>query len=54
MRDLVEVFMHRDGMLLIEAIQYVNDLRLRVLDGEDPEEILLEEGLELDYVFELI
>ena len=54
MRDLVEVFMHRDGMLLIEAIQYVNDLRLRVLDGEDPEEILLEEGLELDYGFELI
>ncbi len=26
----------------------------RVMDGEDPEEILFEEGLEPDYVFDII
>jgi len=37
-----------------EAHELVVEMRLRVEDGEDPEEVLYEEGLEPDYVFDLM
>jgi hypothetical protein len=30
------------------------EMRARVNEGEDPEEVLYEEGLEPDYIFDLI
>lgn len=53
--SLVTILMRRDGLSKDEATAMVNDARLRVAEGEDPEEILLEEfGLEPDYIFQLI
>ena len=37
-----------------EALDLIAEMRERVLDGEDPEEVLFEEGLEPDYVFDLL
>ena len=54
MGRLVEIFMHRDKMTKREAIAQVKEMRDRVWDGEDPEEVLYEQGLEPDYVFDII
>lgn len=51
---LIEAFMNKDGMTEAEATAHVQELKERVYDGEDPEEILFEEGLEPDYVMDLI
>jgi hypothetical protein len=37
-----------------EANDIIVEMRSRVEDGEDPEEILFDEGLEPDYVFDLL
>lgn len=37
-----------------EAKQIVNEMRNRVIDGEDPEDVLMDYGLEPDYVFEIL
>ncbi len=37
-----------------EADGIVSEMRERMLNGEDPEEILLEYGLEPDYVFDIM
>ena len=49
---LYEVFKHR-GMTDTQAREMLEEMRERVWEGEDPEEILAEEGLEPDYVFDL-
>lgn len=51
---LVKIFMERDGMSEKEAQEYVQELQDRAADGEDPEELLYDEGLEPDYVFDLL
>jgi hypothetical protein len=53
--DILSVLVRRDGLSPQEANELLSELKNRVLDGEDPEEILSEElGLEPDYVFDLI
>lgn len=54
--SVIKVLIGRDGMSRLEAEQVVRNIRKRVLiDGENPEEILLNElGLEPDYIFDLI
>lgn len=42
------------GYTLQEAEEVYNTMVERVFDGEDPEEVLYEEGLEPDYVFDLL
>jgi len=37
-----------------QADEMIKEMHDRVLDGEDPEEILYEEGLEPDYVIDLL
>lgn len=37
-----------------DAKEIINEMRQRVYEGENPEEILYEIGLEPDYVFDLI
>ena len=52
---IVAVLVRRDGISEREATEMVKEAKQRVLEGEDPEEVLYEEfGLEPDYVFELI
>jgi len=54
--SLIKVLMERDGMERLEADYLIRAARKRVLmDGEDPEKILLDEfGLEPDYITELL
>lgn len=53
--SIVDILVRRDGMRLDEAKALVRHARERVAEGEDPEEILLEEfGLEPDYIFQLL
>lgn len=37
-----------------EADELIGEMRERVLDGEDPEEVLEDEGLEPDYVLDIL
>jgi hypothetical protein len=54
MSDLKKVLMNRYEMTSSEADKFIKELRERVLDEEDPEEVLYEIGLEPDYVLDLI
>ena len=54
MTELVRVLMDRDGISKKEAQAIRNEMMERVWDGEDPEEVLYEEGLEPDYVFDIL
>jgi len=53
--DLIDTLVWRDAISTAEAEEQVQDARQRVLDGENPEDILFEEfGLEPDFVFDLM
>jgi len=55
LETLKEVLIRRDGMAPWQADDAISAARERVWEGEDPEEILLEEfGLEPDYIFDLL
>ena len=55
MTTVEKILMRRDGYTREEAREALKEARQRVLDGEDPEEILHEDfGLEPDYVFDLM
>lgn len=55
MKSLKETIIERDGLTPEEADEQINDAIQRVIEGEDPEEILYEEfGLEPDYIFDLL
>ena len=52
---LKQVLMRRDGLSAAEADELIDEARERVLEGEDPEEILHDDfGLEPDYIWDLI
>lgn len=50
----VERVLIQDGMTAEEAREELISLRKQVAEGEDPEELLYEIGLEPDYIFDLI
>ena len=52
--ELHRALMSGHNLNFEEAHELVVEMRLRVEDGEDPEEVLYEEGLEPDYVFDLM
>lgn len=55
METLKEILMRRDGLSAAEAQDLIDEARERVLEGEDPEEILHDDfGLEPDYLWELL
>lgn len=55
MESLKEVLMRRDEMTSEEADEQIKDMRKEILeDGRDPEDVLYDVGLELDYIFDLI
>jgi len=51
---LVKTFMDRENLTRDEAEDAVDELRDRVEDGESPEDVLEDEGIESDYVLELV
>lgn len=52
--ELIKIFMNRDGMTLSEAEEQVNWMKEQVAQGENPEDVLYDEGLEPDYILELL
>lgn len=53
--NIKQVLIKRDGMTSQEADKEIKQLRQRVWDGENPEEILFNElRLEPDYIMDLI
>jgi len=54
METLKEVLMYRDRLTSEEAEDVIQEARVAVYEGDDPEEVLAELGLEPDYVFDLI
>lgn len=55
MANLKEVLMKRDKLTEAEADELIIEAKQRVLDGDDPEQVLEEEfGLEPDYVFDIM
>jgi hypothetical protein len=54
MTEVGRILIDRDGMTAVEAHEEQIDMASRVLDGESPEEILYEYGLEPDYIFDII
>ena len=51
---LAHIFMTRDHMSRSEAAAKVEEMRSLVWEGEDPEDLLWEEGLEPDHIMDLI
>lgn len=54
MSDLKRALMSGQDMSATEADEAIEEMTERVLEGEDPEEVLYEYGLEPDYIFDII
>ena len=54
MNDIIHILMTRDDYSRTEAEDTFCDMCERVVDGENPEEILAEYELEPDYIMEII
>lgn len=55
MTELRRILMARDGFNDHDADEMFNQARVEIDNGEDPEEVLLNDfGLEPDYIFDLL
>ncbi len=54
MSELKRVLMKRDDLTSEEADSIISEMMERVMEGEDPEEVLYDEGLEPDYILDII
>ena len=54
METVKQILIERDGNTKYEAGNLIDEMRQRVNDGENPEDILFEIGLEPDYIFDII
>jgi len=52
--ELHKAIMNRDNYSFEEADELVKELRQSVADGENPEEVLYDEGFEPDYIFDIL
>jgi hypothetical protein len=46
--------MNRDNVSVLEADELIELLKQQVREGENPEDVLFEEGFEPDYIFDII
>jgi hypothetical protein len=51
---LLKILMKRDNLSKAEALAQIEEMQQAVLDGENPEELLYDIGLEPDYVFDIL
>lgn len=54
MTELQLVLMQRDSLSAEEAKRMINIMKLEVIGGANPEELLFAIGLEPDYIYDLI
>jgi hypothetical protein len=52
--ELLTILMNRDNLSKAEASDLISEMRQAVLNGEDPEELLYDIGLEPDYIFDIL
>ena len=52
--ELCLAIMNREDCTQEEAEALIRDMKDRVKDGEDPEEVLFDEGFEPDYIFDIL
>ena len=53
--DIREVLKERDGLSDGEIEEMIEEARLRVINGEDPEDVVYEVfGLEPDYIYDIM
>jgi hypothetical protein len=52
--ELHLALMHQTEISLFEANEIVEEMKARVAAGEDPEEVLFENGFEPDYIFDIL
>ena len=52
--NLKNALMNSQDLSSNEADSLIEEMRERIFEGENPEEILYDEGLEPDYIFDLI
>jgi hypothetical protein len=52
--ELCLAIMNREDCTQEEAEELVQEMKERVRDGEDPEEVLFDEGFEPDYIFDIL
>jgi len=52
--ELCLAIMNREDCTQEEAEALIRDMKERVQDGEDPEEVLFDEGFEPDYIFDIL
>ena len=46
--------MQNEDLTETEALELIKGMRQQVLDGENPEDVLYDIGLEPDYVFDIL
>ena len=51
---LLDAIVNRDNCFVHEAKELIDEMVDRISDGEDPEEVLLNEGFEPDYLQDLL
>ena len=51
---LLKILMKRDNLSKAEALEQIEEMQQAVLEGENPEELLYEIGLEPDYIFDIL
>jgi hypothetical protein len=52
--ELHQAIMSRDACSFAEADKLIQSMKVRVEKGEDPSDVLEEEGFEPDYVFDIL
>ena len=52
--ELHIAIMNRDNVSVLEANELINLLKQQVQEGENPEDVLFEEGFEPDYIFDIL
>jgi hypothetical protein len=52
--ELLTILIKRDNLSKAEASSLISDMRQAVLDGENPEELLYDIGLEPDYILDIL
>jgi len=52
--ELCLAIMNREDCTQEEAEDLIREMKERVKEGEDPEEVLFDEGFEPDYIFDIL
>jgi len=52
--ELCLAIMNREDFTQEEAEEVIQEMKERVKEGDDPEEVLFDEGFEPDYIFDIL